>query len=279
MSIFEALVLGLIQGLAEFLPISSSGHLKLAEHFLGLPNSEELFAFDVLLHAGTLLAMLVYFREDLRNVAVGFARSVPGIWRRGAWGALSEDAKWAWLVLVTMLPTGIVALLLGDWLESVSQRTGIVASLLLVTGLVNFYAHRQVSAREEGRQIGALSLTDALFCGLAQSVALLHGISRSGSTIAAGLARGLDRDAAPRFAFLMAVPAVAAAALMEVPKLAEGGSVGLGAAVVGFVAATVSGYWALRTMFVVVARGRLQGFAWYCWAVGALALLLLGLGY
>lgn len=281
MSVLQALVLGLVQGLAEFLPISSSGHLKLAEHFLKVHLDQSL-AFEVLLHVGTLLAMLVYFREDLKRVGKAFCGSLRSTLSKGGWARLDSDpdAKWGWLVVLTMLPTGVVAVLLRDWFEAVSANIMVVASLLLVTGLLNAYADsRTRDTTREGKSIEELGIKEALACGLAQSVALLNGVSRSGSTIAAGLGCGLDNDAAPRFAFLMAIPAIAGAALVELPKLGQGVAVGWFPLLVGFTAAAVSGYWALTTVFRVVRQAKLRVFVYYCCGIGLLSLILVRLGY
>jgi len=275
--VWKAALLGLVQGLAEFLPISSSGHLKLAEHFLGLPI-ESMLSFDVLLHVATLLAILIYFREDLVAVFGGFVVSVPKVLRKGGWAALDAmpDAKLGWLVMLTLIPTGILAVLFGDLLEQMPVT--VVGATLMITGLLNWYADRRMKASDEGREITSLSVSDALLCGLAQGIALTPGISRSGSTIAAGLNRGLSREAAPRFAFLMAIPAIAAAAIKELPNLGEGEPLPLLSAAVGFVIAFASGYWAMRTIFSMVKRGNLRGFAYYCWIVGGLGLVLSLLG-
>lgn len=277
MPVWKAALLGLVQGLAEFLPISSSGHLKLAEHFLGLPI-ESMLSFDVLLHVATLLAILIYFREDLVAVFGGFVVSVPKVLRKGGWAALDAmpDAKLGWLVMLTLIPTGILAVLFGDLLEQMPVT--VVGATLMITGLLNWYADRRMKASDEGREITSLSVSDALLCGLAQGIALTPGISRSGSTIAAGLNRGLSREAAPRFAFLMAIPAIAAAAIKELPNLGEGEPLPLLSAAVGFVIAFASGYWAMRTIFSMVKRGNLRGFAYYCWIVGGLGLVLSLLG-
>lgn len=273
MPVWKAALLGLVQGLAEFLPISSSGHLKLAEHYLGLPI-ERMLSFDVLLHVATLLAILIYFRQDLRSVFGGFLASLPRVLRKGGWSALdaTPDAKLGWLVMLTLLPTGILAVLCGDVVETIPIQA--VSLTLMVTGLLNWYADLRMKTVEGGREIASLSVTDALLCGLAQGVALTPGISRSGSTIAAGLNRGLSREAAPRFAFLMAIPAIAAAAVKELPHLGEGEPLPFLSAAVGFIIAFGSGYWAMRTIFAMVKRGNLRGFAYYCWAVGGLTFLL-----
>ena len=272
MPVWKAALLGLVQGLAEFLPISSSGHLKLAEHFLGLPI-DTMLSFDVLLHVATLLAILIYFRADLLNVFGGFLTSIPRVCRKGGWQALDSapEARLGWLVMLTMVPTGIIAVLFADVVETAPVL--VVSVMLVLTGCLNLYADRKVR-QSEGRGLERLTARDALLLGLAQSVALMPGISRSGTTIAAGLNRGLDRDAAPRFAFLMAIPAIAAAAVKELPQLGDGAPLPLASGVVGFGIAFASGYWAMRTIFALVKRGNLRGFAYYCWIVGAVTLVM-----
>lgn len=282
MSVLVAVLLGLLQGLGEFLPISSSGHLKLAEHFLNLPNAEELLPFDVLLHLGTLVAVVTYFREDLRRIGAAWLRTLPQVLRRGGTAALEvhTDAKVAWLVLLSAVPTALLALAFRDQADRIGANTPFVAAMLLVTGTMNWLADRQTQRRSEGRPMAEMRLRDALWCGAAQGVsAVLRGVSRSGSTITTGLLRGLDREAAPRFSFLMAIPAVLGAALVEVPKLLVSEAVPGSCMVAGFVAAAVTGYVAVDVVLKVAKQRRLRYFAYYCWAIGALALTALALGY
>lgn len=282
MNLFEALFLGLLQGLGEFLPISSSGHLKLAEHFLDLPHAEELLPFDVLLHLGTLLAVVIYFRDDLRRVSAAWLRTLPQVLRRGGWRVLEvhPEAKRGWLVLITMVPTGLLALGLRNQADAIGANVHVVAFLLLVTGALNWFADRRTQRPGPGRRIEQMSARDAVWCGCAQGLsAVLRGLSRSGSTITTGLLLGLDREEAPRFSFLMAIPAVLAAALVEVPKLLDSETVPGACMVAGFVAAAITGYIAVDVVLKVAKQRRLRYFAYYCWSVGALALIALRLGY
>ncbi|MBI5832181.1 MAG: undecaprenyl-diphosphate phosphatase [Armatimonadetes bacterium] len=277
LTVFKAALLGLIQGLGEFLPISSSGHLKLAEHFLGLPNTDEMFAFDVLLHAATLLALVVYFWADLKAMAGAWCRSVGQLVRRD--GTVSEpQARWSWLVLLAMAPTGLLALGLHKTIEPYFADVKLVCAMLLLAGTFNWYSDRCLRRERAGRRIEEMGWKDALACGTVQGLAaVFHGMSRSGSTMAVGLWRGLGGESAPRFSFLMSVPAVACALLVQLKDLIkpQGEGPGTAAMLVGFAVAAVTGYWAVNTVFTVVRRGRFMGFAWYCWGIGGLALLVL----
>ncbi len=280
MKLWEAAVLGLLQGLGEFLPISSSGHLKLAEYFFGLRNAEEMLAFDVLLHLATLIAVVLFFWQDLKQILVALARSVPRV-AGGGLRALEADpaARVAWLVLATMIPTGLVVLLLRKVEKSLADCIWLVAVTLLVAGALNWCSHRMTVRGGGVGRIEQLTWRQALWCGLAQGLAaIFHGMSRSGATIAAGLACGLGADAAPRFSFLMLIPAVTAAAILELPKLAKSGQVPGGAMLVGFAVAAVTGYLAVGAVVRLVREGRMRYFAYYCWTVGLLALVLLALG-
>jgi len=267
---WQAAILGLVQGLGEFLPISSSGHLKLAQHFLGLPSSESMFAFDVLLHAATLCSLLVYFWADLRQMTHAWLRSVRVLVRTRNWSqALAQpEAKWTWLVLLAMIPTGIFALGLEDVIRPFFDNVWPVSVMLLCAGGFNWYSHRRLQRQPDGRRIEEML------------AAVFPGMSRSGSTIAVGLGCGLAGEAAPRFSFLMSVPAVLGAVLVKLPDLLKPSAEGPGPAAmfVGFVIAAVSGYWAVNTVFTTVRRGKFSGFAYYCWAIGGLSLLLLLLG-
>ncbi len=280
---WQAAILGLVQGLGEFLPISSSGHLKLAQHFLGLPSSEGMFAFDVLLHAATLCSLLVYFWADLRQMTLAWLRSVGVLLRTRNWRqALAQpEAKWTWLVLLAMIPTGIFALGLEDVIRPFFDNVWPVSVMLLCAGAFNWFSHRRLQRQPEGRRIEEMRWIDALAVGTVQGLAAVFpGMSRSGSTIAVGLGRGLAGEAAPRFSFLMSVPAVFGAVLVKLPDLLKPSAEGPGPAamLIGFVIAAVSGYWAVNTVFTTVRRGKFSGFAYYCWTIGGLSLLLLLLG-
>jgi undecaprenyl-diphosphatase len=243
-TLLQALVMGVVQGLTEFLPVSSSGHLVLVPALLGwndpLITSLE---FSVVIHIGTLIALLAYFRHDwLRLVPAGLAairdRSLEG----------DPNRRLAWLLAVATIPAGIAGFVLGDVVESQFRDAILVAVMLIVGGVVLFAAERL------GRQalsIGQLAFPGALAIGLAQALALVPGLSRSGISISAGLFAGLDRRSAARFSFLMATPITAAAAAYETSQLLTG-EAGVafdpGPLVVGIVAAMVSGFLAIAVL-------------------------------
>lgn len=236
-TLIQALVMGLVQGLTEFLPVSSSGHLVLVPVLFGWDdpfiNSLE---FSVMIHLGTLVALLVYFRHDwLRLVPAGLAavrdRSFAG----------DPDRRLAWLIAAATIPGGIAGFLLDDVVESRFREALLVAAMLVVGGLILFVAERRGS---RSREIGGLTFSTALGIGAAQALAIVPGLSRSGISIAAGLFAGLERASAARFSFLMATPITAAAVVYESAKLVTGGAgvtVDPAPLVVGVVAALGSG--------------------------------------
>jgi undecaprenyl-diphosphatase len=240
----QALVMGIVQGLTEFLPVSSSGHLIIVPTLLGWhdPFITSL-AFSVMLHIGTLAALLIYFRADwLRLVPAGLAtirdRSFEG----------DSDRRLAWLLVVATVPALIIGVLLNDAIESRFREIGLVALTLVIGGAILWLAERNGS-----RRLLAVDLTfpRALGIGLAQSLALIPGISRSGISIAAGLFTGLDRESAARFSFLMATPITAAAAAYEVVKVAKGDlgvSVEVGPLLVGLAASFIFGVLAITVL-------------------------------
>jgi len=243
MELVQALVLGIVQGLTEFLPISSSGHLILVPYLLGWDDPFiTSLAFSVVLHAGTLLALLVYFREDwLRLVPAGLAavrdRSFRG----------DPDRRLAWLIAVSTIPAGIAAVLLNDVIEENVRQPGLVALTLVVAGVVLWLADRY---GPRTRPITGLSFAAALGIGVAQALALIPGVSRSGISISASRVAGLDRPDAARYAFLMATPITAAAVAYEGVKLVRGdvGGVEPLAMAVGVVASFVSGVLAISVL-------------------------------
>lgn len=235
--LIAALVMGIVQGLTEFLPISSSGHHILVPQLLGWDDPFiESLAFSVMLHLGTLGALLVYFRADwLRLVPAGIAalrdRSLRG----------DPDRRLAWLIVVSMIPAVVAGLLLDDLAETAFREARLVAITLVVGAAILWLADRW-GARE--REIGTLTFRTAFAIGVAQALALVPGISRSGISISAGLFAGLTREAAARFSFLMATPIIAGAGAWETRKLLAGEStvaVSLDALAVGMVASFASG--------------------------------------
>jgi undecaprenyl-diphosphatase len=260
-STFEALVLGAVQGLTEFIPISSSGHLVLVPKSLGWERPG--LAFDVLLHVASLLALLVYFRHDLAGVI------------RGALGRDPAARRIIVLLAVGTIPAGLAGLLLGDYFESTFEDASSSAIQLIITAVILVAAElalRYHRARVERigtslRRIDQLRTPDALVIGTAQAISILPGISRSGSTIGAGLVLSVERDDAARFAFLLAIPALFGAAVVQLPELGET-SLGLGAGLAGFVASLITSYAAIAGLIRYLRTRSLYPFAVYCVIAG-----------
>jgi undecaprenyl-diphosphatase len=266
--VFQALVMGIVQGLTEFVPISSSGHLIVVPYLAGWTDPFlTSLAFSVMLHLGTLVALLVYFRADwVRLVPAGLAtirdRSFAG----------DEDRRLAWLLVATTIPAAVVGLLFGDVIESTVRSVQLVAVMLIVGGLLMWFADR-FGARSRG--IEDVTFPIATGIGVAQAVALIPGVSRSGVTISAGRLVGMDREPAARFAFLMATPVTFGAGLLEVTKLVTGDA-GVGVSivplVVGMVAALVSGLLAIHFMLGYLRRRSLNVFVVYRFVLAAIVL-------
>lgn len=264
MTILSAIILGLVQGLTEFLPVSSSAHLVFANHFLHLRLSEaDTVSFAVIVHLGTLVAVLLYFRKDMVALLAGAGQLI--VRPRTAWRENPSSRLFVLLLLGTA-PAAVLGVTLKDFFEQAFQSVPGTALLLLGTAAMLFWISRRPHG---GRTLETANAKDALLIGAFQALAILPGISRSGSTITGGLLRGLDRDAAPRFSFLLSVPIILAGGLFDLLDTLKGGfSVSLPVAAVGFIAAAVSGYVAVVLLLGVVRRGRLDRFAYYCVVVG-----------
>lgn len=200
----DALVLGLIQGLTEFLPISSSAHLRILGPLLP-GGSDPGAAFTAITQLGTELAVLIYFRKDVMRMLTAWFASLPVIGSRKPGEALHPDAKLAWLVILGTIPICVLGLLLRDWIETTFRTLALTAVMLIVFGLILGWAEKRGA---QTRQIGHLGWKDGILLGFAQAMALIPGVSRSGGTITAGLLLGMTREAAARFSFLLAIPAV-----------------------------------------------------------------------
>ena len=257
MNAFEAVVLGAVQGLTEFIPISSSGHLVLVPAALGWDRPG--LAFDVLLHVASLIALLVYFRRDLTAIVVGTIRNEPGARRLGL------------LLVIGNIPAGLAGLLLADYFEASFEDASAAAIQLGITAVILVAAElvfaRHVAKGRELRGLEDVTVTDSLAIGVAQAIAIFPGISRSGSTIATGLGLRIERDAAARFAFLLAIPALAGAALLKLPDLTSA-TLSVGAGVGGFIASLVFSYAAIAGLIRYLRSNTLYPFAVYCVIAG-----------
>ena len=262
--IIKAIILGVLQGATEFLPVSSSGHLTLFPWLLDWADPSLLF--DTLVHLATLLAVVVYFRERL----VGLVRAW---WLATFRGQKSADGRLAWLIVLATLPGALMGYFLDSFFMRLFASPAAVAAFLLVTGLVLYAGERSAQRR---KQLGEISAADALFIGLCQGLAIAPGISRSGATITAGRFRGLDRNEAASFSFIAAIPLIAGAAGMQVIEtlVAGPGSTDIAFLVAGCAAALVSGYLAIRLLLRYVREHSLLPFAYYCWAVGIVGLVV-----
>ena len=255
MNWWQAAVLGLVQGLTEFLPVSSSGHLVLAERLAGV-HTPGVFV-EVTLHVATLGSVLVVYGRRIVELARGLLTGEGG--HRG----------YVWLLVLATIPAGLVGVLLNDVIEAAFDSLAAVGAAFLLTGLILWSTRRLAGTRE------APTTRSAIGIGLMQALAILPGVSRSGSTVAAGLWSGLTPQRAAEFSFLMAVPTIAGAAMLEArDAVANAGAVGVGSLAVGFVVAFVSGIWAIRLLVALLRRGHFHAFAPYCWVVGVLTLLL-----
>jgi undecaprenyl-diphosphatase len=272
MTIFQAIILGIVQGITEFLPVSSSGHLVLTPFFFGwtLP-SEEAFVFNVLVQVGTLVAVIAYFWRDLVEIAVAF---LGGLARQQPFA--DPMARLGWLLILASIPAGIFGLALEDAIESAFNSPVATAFFLLVTAVLLLIAER-LGARF--REMKESTWMDALFIGFFQVLSLFPGISRSGSTITGGMLRNLQRTSAARFSFLMSVPIMVAAGLLTVVKMFEIPDLDsfLPAMIVGFITAAVSGYISIHWLLRFLTRRPLYVFAVYVTLVSITTLLVAGL--
>lgn len=274
MHIFSSIILGLVQGIAEFLPISSSGHLSLFQHFFGLANPEETLFFDVLLHLGTLIAVFIYYWRDIVDLIKGFFYLLICIFskrRRRELEHLAPSGRMVLMIIVATLPLFAV-LPIKDKVEGLYGNTIFIGCALLVTGFLLFYSDRVGKGRKTVR---SATMLDALLVGVGQAVAVVPGLSRSGTSISVGLTRGFRRNFAVRFSFLMSIPAVLGANILSIKDaVAEGIDVSvLPVYLVGTVVAAVSGYFAIRLVNNLANRGKFGSFAYYCWGVGAAAVI------
>lgn len=265
MDLIQAVILGVLQGATEFLPISSSAHLVLVPWLLGWDSPGLLF--DTMVHWGTLAAVLLYFWRDILRLIVAGLRAL------GQRSLADPDARIAWGIVLGTIPAVVLGVLFEDLFEALFLNPRAVSVFLLITALLLFFAER---VGQQRRSLPELSLIDAVLIGLGQAIAIAPGISRSGATIAAGLARGLRREAAARFSFLLSIPAIVGAGGLQLVQAASGEGNGATpfALLVGFAAAAIAGYVCIRFLLRYLQRGSLYGFVVYCAAAGLAGLAL-----
>ena len=273
MSLLSAILLGLVQGVTEFLPISSSGHLAIAEQllsFTGASNVPEFF--DVLLHLGTLVAVFVAYWEDIKSMVLEFFCGVRDIKNHSTPSPLPPARRMILLIIVATLPLFAI-LPIKDTVEGLANNLYFVSIALIGTGFLLFASDRAKKGRKTEK---TATMTDALIVGLGQAVATCPGISRSGTTITVGCFVGYERAFAVRFSFLMSIPAILGANILSLKDAFEAGIIwgDVPMYLVGVAVAAVSGYACIRLLKMIAAKGKFGAFAYYCWAVGALTLIM-----
>jgi undecaprenyl-diphosphatase len=267
MNYFDAVILGIVEGLTEFLPVSSTGHLTIVEKWLGLDvASKDVTGFTAVIQVGAILAVVLYFAKDIWTIARAW---VLGLFKAEYRG--SFDHRMGWYVIVGSIPIGIVGLLAKDLITGSLRSLWVVAGALILWSAVMLYAERRGDQERSEKQ---LTLKDALVVGLVQCIALVPGVSRSGATISAGLLRGLDRVTATRLSFFLSIPALLAAGVYEL-KDALGGSIEVGPIIVGTVVSFVVAYASVAWLLKFVAHHSIGAFVPYRVVLGVVLLGLL----
>ncbi|CAL9627191.1 undecaprenyl-diphosphate phosphatase [Streptomyces sp. Tu 3180] len=280
MSWFESLILGLVQGLTEFLPVSSSAHLRLTAAFSGWEDPGA--AFTAITQIGTETAVLIYFRKDIGRILSAWTRSLTNKEMRR-----DHDARMGWLVIVGSIPIGVLGVTLKDQIEGPFRDLRITAAMLIGMGIVLGVADRLAARDESGgrhraakqrKQLEDLSVKDGLIYGVCQAMALIPGVSRSGATISGGLFMGYRREAAARYSFLLAIPAVLASGLFELKDAAEGGHVSWGPTAFATVIAFAVGYAVIAWFMKFISTRSFMPFVWYRIVLGIVIIVLVGAG-
>jgi undecaprenyl-diphosphatase len=268
MDAFQAIVLGIVQGLTEFLPVSSTGHLRIVPAFAGWEDPGA--AFTAVTQLGTMLAVLIYFRADLWRIARTWLGSLRRPELRG-----TLDARMGWYIILGTIPIGVFGLAFDDQIEEGARSLYLIGCTLIVLGLLLLAAERV--ARHD-RPIEAITRRDAIVIGFAQAMALVPGVSRSGATLTAGLFLGFDRPSAARYSFLLSVPAVVLSGLFELRKIGGEGAVGFAETAIATLMAFISGYLAIAFMLRWLATHSTAVFVAYRVALGALVIPLTAAG-
>lgn len=289
MTLFQAIFLGVIQGLTEFLPVSSSGHLAIFKELLGVsvPEGASALTFDILLHIGTLIAIFCVFFKDIKKMVLEFIFMLRDIFLNAKTFVLSlfgksekeyikiisgSYRKFVLMVLIATIPTGVIGLLLKDVIETASSNLAIIGVALLITCVLLLIADGSQNLRKTPKNI---PYWQSLIVGVVQGFATIPGISRSGSTISACLFLGFDKKFAVKYSFIMSIPAILGAALLDIKdiKFAELGGQMWGYYIIGMIFAAVIGYFCIKLVNYLVKERKFKYFAYYCAVVGLVAII------
>ena len=270
MDILQAIIIGIVQGLTEFLPVSSSAHLVFIQNLLGVESS---LAFDTFLHLGTLIAVLWFFRYDIFKMIKSWLSSIQDILQgRFREGFYADPYKrLAWYVILATIPVGLVGVLFEDSIDALfSGALYVPAFFLFVTGTILYLSQRMASGEIN---FNTVTKKEALFMGLGQACAILPGLSRSGTTIAAGLTIGLDKEFAAKFSFILSIPAILGAFVLQVKDIGSAMDVNFLPVILGFIASIIAGYLAIKWMLDLIQKRNLDIFSYYCWLMGIIVFM------
>ena len=270
MDIIQGIIIGIVQGLTEFLPVSSSAHLVFAQKLLGVESS---IAFDVFLHLGTLIAVLWFFRYDIYKMLVSWWSSIQDILQGRFKQGFYDDPykRLAWYVILATVPVGIVGVLFEDSVDALfAGALYVPAFFLFVTGTILYLSQRMTSGEIN---YNTITKKEALFMGLGQACAILPGLSRSGTTIAAGLTIGLNKEFAAKFSFILSIPAILGAFVLQLKDIGSAMDANLLPVLLGFIASIIAGYLAIKWMLDLIQNKSLDIFAYYCWLMGLIVFM------
>lgn len=286
MAWYMALIYGIIQGLAEFLPISSSGHLALFQSWFNMDGTDGLFTFNIFLHLGTLAAVLVMYRKDIFPLIPAFFTLCGKLFKRelfvreegkdGKKGALRLNVdlneRLVIMVIVATLPL-LLTFFYKDYVEMLNAYPKVIGGILIFNGVVLFVSDRLAKA---GKDLSKATPKDALTVGLFQAVAVVPGLSRSGTTITAGLLRGFDRTLAVKFSFILSIPTILGASVLEIPEVIENpiASADIFPYILGMVTAAIVGFASMKLLTLISKRSNFTLFSFYCWIVGIIAVII-----
>ncbi len=269
MDIIQAIILGIVQGLTEFLPVSSSAHLVFMTDILNLPQN---VAFDTVLHLGTLVAVVGYFWKDVVKIIISFISSILDLFRGKFKEGLKEEPfkKLSWLIIIGTIPAGLAGVLLEKQFEAFFNSIFYVGIFLIITGILLWAAER---VKPGHKDVKDMTLKNAIVIGIFQAIAIAPGISRSGATISAGLFSGLNRELAARFSFLLSIPIILAAAVFQMKDITTF-DISTSVLLTGFLASLIFGYLAIKLLLKIIKERTLLIFVYYCWIVGIISIIL-----
>ena len=270
MNIIQGIIIGIVQGLTEFLPVSSSAHLVFIQKFLGVESS---LAFDTFLHLGTLIAVLWFFRWDIYKMLKSWWLSIGDILQGRFTQGFYDDPykRLAWYVILATIPVAIVGVLFEDSVDALfAGALYVPAFFLFVTGTILYLSQRMTSGKIN---YDTITKREAFFMGMGQACAILPGLSRSGTTIAAGLTIGLDKEFAAKFSFILSIPAILGAFILQVKDIGSAMDANFLPISLGFIASIIAGYMAIKWMLDLIQNKSLDIFAYYCWLMGLIVFI------